>query len=172
MTLLPSRCYRGGCWKNAGALRRYFLWSSSLPIVSFPTQRVEIPTTTFGPGIAQFCQPEAILSTFCDGIGFYNQLTVEFSRIFQTIPQHSRNRKCIFIPVFFCSFSLVTSCLLGVTGSFYFVGFDLCYVGITLVVLVLRWLRWYFVGYIGVRYLLHSLVILLFWIYYFTLPPH
>ena len=32
-------------------------------------------------------------------------------------------------------------------------GLGLCYVGISLVVLVFRWYRWYFVGSVGVRYL-------------------
>ena len=69
-------------------------------------QRLRIPTLTLRQGIALLCWPEATLSSFWDGTGFYIHCgAIEFSGTFQTIPQHLRNKKCMVISGFFVPFS-------------------------------------------------------------------
>ena len=63
-------CYWCRGWKKRRGPEMSNIFSS-LPVVSFQIQRVNIPKLTLRPGIARFCRPEDTLTSVSDGISFY-----------------------------------------------------------------------------------------------------
>ena len=112
LLLLWHYCYSGEYWKNAGALRCHlhstsYLFSNSVCKNSDSYPWARNCFHLLSGSYSSLWWDQLFIST--DGL-------VEFSRIFLTIPQHSRNRKYEVISYFFVLFS--ASSLIIVTESF------------------------------------------------------
>ena len=91
--------------ENPSVLMRCLLYYSSLHVVPFWILRIKMLTITLMTETDLFCLLERTLLSHSDGTSFYTlHRVVEFSRIFSTIPQHSRHRKYVVIFCFFILF--------------------------------------------------------------------
>ena len=112
-------CYFTTLKVGAGKMQGAEEMSFSQTVVFFRIKRVKVLTPTL---LTKNCFPLPVgsvspLLLWWDRL-LYPPPAQKFFRIFETIPQYSRNRKCIVICCFYVLLLREDSCLFWVTGSF------------------------------------------------------